>query len=147
MWIIYNSIEKKTLKGEKGDYDAWVLTATKKGYDGAPDEDWSRKLFESDAAALIEDGKEIPGVSLVDFFKNGVESGDMVEIKQEKDGRFWRIVSMCNMTKGGNRVRPKSYAEAKALADSAAPATAPAAPAAESSDSGSEDGDLPPWMR
>lgn len=110
MWVSNVKIQQREFESMDGrPYTAYEITGIKKGYNGAPDEEWSKKVFESDAATVIENGVARPGISVVSFFKNAVKESDTVSIKQERAGKFWKINELSIVGAGNKGVAPAPY--------------------------------------
>lgn len=106
MWFKFESIEfKKGLKAKSGRlYDAWVLKGMKKGFDNEPDTPYEKTFFDNTTTSVIEKGVTRPGISIVSFFRNGCEPGDMIVLQYIKSGprRNLDVESVRNLTKDGN---------------------------------------------
>jgi hypothetical protein len=101
-WITIESItnEKKTSSQGKT-YDCTVIKGKKKGYPkGAPDEDWSKNLMPWKDGPIIEKFKSFG-------------PGKMVDVKSEKVGNFWNIVSVEAVGGGGGGGTPTPTPEGK----------------------------------
>lgn len=81
-WIKITSIKnvKKVSKAGQ-EYEAVEVTGMKKGYNGAPDEEWSKLLFPWRDEEIIEAFRAI-----------GV--GNTADVKQQRVGKFWEIQSV-----------------------------------------------------
>lgn len=92
MWFVFDNIEHRTdLQGQSGKtYSGYVVTGTKRGFDGAPDAPYQKVLFENQSCTIVERGIPRPGMSIVQFFQKGVKPGELLVIKSEREGRFWR---------------------------------------------------------
>ncbi len=99
MWVIFDKIQyRDDLVGKESGktYSGWEATGTKKGYQGTPDEDWTKVFFDNQTTTVIENGLPNHNQSIVQFFQKACKQGDRLSIKMERDGRFWRIVSIEN---------------------------------------------------
>lgn len=148
MWLTFNSIEyKPNLVSPKTgkEYSAYIVKGMKQKFPmGSGEEEWQRTFFDTTTATIIEQGINRPNKSVVQFFQKAVRPGDKVEIKSEKAGAFWEIVSLENITNKGREVptyEPLSPEELESIKNMTAP-TIPAPPAA-----GSEADNLPPWIK
>lgn len=92
MWITFQGIEEK--KGipsrNGGTYDAWVMTGIKRGFNDAPDEPYTKVLFDTTTVAVKEKGVTRPGQSLLQFLQKACNAGDTLVVKSEREGKFWR---------------------------------------------------------
>lgn len=92
MWFQFGSITEREFESKAGKpYTAFELVGIKKGWQSEPDSEWSRKIFRQDAVTVIENGVKRPGISLVSYFQNAVKPGDVIIVKQERNGSFWDI--------------------------------------------------------
>lgn len=98
MWITFQSIEeKKNIPSRNGKtYDAWILSGIKRGYDGEPDAPYEKIIFPETAVAVREKGVVRRNQSLLQYLQKACKPGDTLIIKSEKDGKFWRVVSIEN---------------------------------------------------
>lgn len=98
MWFIYESLtHRNDLESRKGDkYSAYVLEATKKVYKG-DDEPYSKIIFENTFVKIIDRKGETEMV--VNEFFDMCQPGDLIDMKSEKNGDFWNIVSLENKTR------------------------------------------------
>jgi hypothetical protein len=104
-WIKITGITAERRTGKNGKpYDCTLITGMKSGFKGAPDEAWKKYLFPWSDQLWIDKFKAI-----------GV--GNTADVKSEKDGQFWKIVSVEPKGGGGGGGEPK---------DSPAPAPSPA---------------------
>ena len=103
MWFKFGNIEERTFESKDGkEYQAFELTGIKQGWQNNPDTEWSRKIFRNQATTVIENGVERPGISIVSFFQNAVEPGALIDVKQVKNGNFYDIVSVQDITNGAS---------------------------------------------
>ena len=100
MWIIFDKIEERNdLVSKAGkNYTGFILSGTKKGFEGTADEPYEKVFFDTQTATVIEKGVSRPGKSIVQFFQKACKAGDMLVIRNEKDGKNWRIVSIENIS-------------------------------------------------
>lgn len=148
MWITFNSIEynPNLVSPKTGkQYAGYIVKGMKQGYPfGSPDVPWQRTFFDTSTCTVIEQGINRPDKSIVQFFQKAVKPGDKVEIKSEKNGAFWDIVSIENITNKGREVptyEPLSPEEIARLKQAGEQVTINSAPPVES-----EANDLPPWL-
>lgn len=131
-WIIFDKIEyQENLKSKAGTpYSAYVLTGTKKGYDGAPDEPYRKVMFETTPTTIIEGEIERPGISMVSFFQNACKQGDTVILKNVRKAKGWEIVSLENLrlSKGASAKPYTPLTEADKVTATYADATRPSTP-------------------
>lgn len=121
MWISNTKLEKREFTSAAGkSYTAWELSGIKKGYDGAPDSEWSKKLFETDSATVIENGLQRPNISVVSFFRNAVKPEDTVNLKQVRNGKFWKIVEL-SIVGSDNPNKPMEYTPLESASDDTTP--------------------------
>lgn len=113
MWFKFESIEfKKGLKAKSGRlYDAWVLKGMKKGFDNEPDTPYEKTFFDNTTTSVIEKGVTRPNISIVSFFRDGCEPGDMIVLQYTKSGprRNLDVESVRNLTKDGNTNTAQKY--------------------------------------
>ncbi len=114
MWFQFGNIEERTFDKANGDgtYTAFELTGIKKGYQNAPDEEWSRKIFKSQSVTVIENGQARPDISLVSFFQKAVKPGALIDVKQQRNGNYWDIISVRDISQGTDA--PAEYTPADA---------------------------------
>lgn len=117
MWLTFESIEeKKNMPARNGKtYDAWVLSGIKRGYEGSPDEPWSKVIFPQTAVAIREKGVLRRNQSLLQYLQKACKPGDTLIIKSEKDGKFWRIVSIENRNENVPTYEPLTDEQAAVL--------------------------------
>lgn len=129
MWVKFDNIKfVEGMQSKNGTtYSGWVASGIKKGYGEEPDSEWQKTFFDNSTCTIIEKGILRPGLSIVQFLQRGVKPGDTVEIKSEKDGRFWRIVSMENIS---NRVAEYTPLTDEQIAQAQVSSAALAQPAA-----------------
>jgi hypothetical protein len=96
MWLEYDNCEfRSDLKSRKGDtYSAYVLSGTKRGWKEAPDEPWSKTIFENTFVTVID--RKGTAEMVVNEFFDMCEPGDLIDVKQTKEGDFWKFVSLEN---------------------------------------------------
>jgi hypothetical protein len=102
--------ETKTSSGGK-EYEVFTIEGTKKGFDGAPDEKWTKSLMPWKHAEFIETLRSI-----------GV--GGQALIKSRKEGKFWEIDSVEQYAAGkpgGSKPKPSAGGD-KPAGGSPAPA-------------------------
>lgn len=100
MWIVFDSITRHDdlVSSKTGNtYTGYVLKGTKKGFQGEPDAPYEKVFFDTQATTVIEKGVSRPGKSVVQFFQKACKPGDTIIIKNERDGKNWRIVSVENI--------------------------------------------------
>lgn len=108
MWFQFSSITEREFESKQGKpYTAFELVGIKKGWKTDPDSEWSRKIFKNDAVTVIEKGVKRPNISLVSYFQKAVKPGAMVKIVQERNGQFWDIVSVEDISEGASS--PEEY--------------------------------------
>lgn len=102
MWLIFENIEHRSdLVSNKGNkYSANLMTATKKGWDGAEDEPYSKPFFDDAFCTVISrNGAREAEMNAVEFFE-ACEPGDTVVMKQKQEGaNKWKLVSLQNKTR------------------------------------------------
>lgn len=98
MWLNFSGVEYKTdLKNRDGkQYSGWVITGTRRGFDGAEDTDWSRVIFENTPVTVIEQGIHRAGQSLLQFLQKACQPGDLLVIKSVRKGTRWEIATIEN---------------------------------------------------
>lgn len=96
MWFRFESIdEKHNLVGQSGkSYSGFVVSGVKLGYQDSPDQPYQKVLFPNQACTVIERGITRPGVSVVQFFQKAAKPGDVFDIKSEREGKFWKWISI-----------------------------------------------------
>lgn len=99
MWLKFDSIDyRENLEGQSGKkYSAWVVSGTKKGFKGEPDQPYTKVLFENQTITVIERGITRPGQSVVQFFQKAAKPGDVFDIKSERDGKFWKWITITKL--------------------------------------------------
>lgn len=128
MWITYQNVEeKKGLPSRSGGtYDAWILSGIKRGFDGTPDEPYSKVIFDTTTVSVKEKGVVRRGQSLLQFLQKACSPGDTLVIKSERDGKFWRWSLIENRSGVKPAYTPLSEEQAAAiLARQAEKASAP----------------------
>lgn len=133
MWFVFDNIEHRNdLQGQSGKkYSGYVVTGTKRGYDGAPDVPYQKILFENQSCTVIERGIPRPGVSIVQFFQKGVKPGDLLVIKNERDGRFWKWDTITKRDESIPTYEPLTEEEIQNYSKSGSSTQPAAAPAAK----------------
>lgn len=123
MWVEFDKIEyQKGIMSQKGTvYDGYVATGTKRGYQGEPDAPWRKIFFDTQATTIIERGLNRPGCSIVEFLQKGVKHGDTLCIRSEREGAFWRIISMENIAGSKPTYEPLPDSGTGPLQDAGAP--------------------------
>lgn len=131
MWVKFEDIKfvEGMMSKDGKSYSGWVASGIKKGYGEEPDKEWQKTFFDNSTCTIIEKGILRPGLSIVQFLQRGVKPGDTVEIKSEKDGRFWRIVSMENISNRVAEYTPLTDEQIAHAQVSSAALAQPAAPA------------------
>lgn len=96
MWFRFESIdEKHDLIGQSGKpYSGFVVSGVKLGYQDTPDQPYQKVLFSNQACTIIEHGITRPGMSIVQFFQKAAKPGDVFDIKSEREGKFWKWISI-----------------------------------------------------
>lgn len=102
MWLTFGNIEfRDDLMSRKNTkYSGYVVTGVKKGFDGEPDEEYSKIIFEG-AFTTVKQGDNSVTMSLIEFFKL-CQPGDMIAIKSERAGQEkwnWKISEVENRTR------------------------------------------------
>lgn len=99
MWFVFDNIEHRNdLKGQSGrTYSAYVVTGTRRGFNGEPDMPYQKVLFPNQSCTIIERGIPRPGMSIVQFFEKAVTPGETLSIKSERDGKFWKWDTISKM--------------------------------------------------
>ena len=99
MWLDFESIEHRSdLESRKGSkYSAWVLSANKRGYKDEPDAPYSKIIFDNIYADVV-DRRGNTNMAVYEFFQ-ACEPGDLVDMKQERDGDNWKITCLENKTR------------------------------------------------
>lgn len=101
MWLTFDSITQHfDLVSRAGNtYAGWILKGTKKGFQGEEDEEFEKTFFDSSTTTVIEKGQLRPNCSVVQFFQKAVKQGDTVNMKYEREGKFWRLATVENISK------------------------------------------------
>ena len=73
-----------------------MLTATKKVYKG-DDEPYSKIIFDNTQVKIID--RNGTATMMAHEFFQACQPGDLVDMKNEKDGDFWKIASLENKTR------------------------------------------------
>jgi hypothetical protein len=117
MWIEFKSCNFEELISKKGTpYSAYALRGTKRGYRGAPDEEYVRPIFENTAITIIEKGIARPGMSAVQFLQKAVKVGDLIELKFDRSKTPPELVSIQNKSTDTPVYEPLTEEEAMRLA-------------------------------
>lgn len=116
MWFKFENIEEKhDLVGQSGKkYSGFVVTGMKKGFQGEPDTPYQKTLFSNQAITVIERGITRPGQSVVQFFQKAAQPGDMFDIKSEREGKFWRWISIAKLEDNNPTYEPLTDEQVKA---------------------------------
>lgn len=98
-WVVYEKLEfEPELTGRSGKkYSGWKLYGLKKGYGSMPDMPYEKTLFDNSTTTVIEKGVKRPNLSIVEFIKKACKPGDLIDIKNQRRGQFWEIVSIENI--------------------------------------------------
>lgn len=136
MWFVFDNIEHRNdLKGQSGrTYSAYVVTGTRRGFNGDPDMPYQKVLFPNQSCTIIERGIPRPGMSIVQFFEKAVTPGETLSIKSERDGKFWKWDTISKMEETLPTYEPLTEEEIQKYRQSqanAAPANNTAVPAAK----------------
>ena len=83
MWFVFDNIEHRNdLKGQSGRiYSAYVVTGTRRGFNGDPDMPYQKVLFPNQSCTIIEHGIPRPGMSIVQFFEKAVTPGETLPLR------------------------------------------------------------------
>lgn len=117
MWVVFDSITyEPKLQSKKGTtYAGWVMKGTKKGFGDDPDQPYEKVFFDSSATTIIEKDIARPNLSVVQFLQKACKSGDTIVMRNERDGKNWRIISMENVSGKCPTYEPLSDEEAASL--------------------------------
>jgi hypothetical protein len=149
MWITFDSIEynpKCTSRNGKT-FAGWVAKGTKKGFDDEPDSPWEKVFFDNNATTIIERGISRPGCSIVEFLQKACKKGDTLVIRNERDGKFWRVVSMQNISMDKPSYTPLTEAEVATMQASQATEVAHDALKQSAQATPEEGSESMPWLK
>ena len=103
MWFKFDKIEFKSglvSKNTGKSYDAYIVSGWKRGFDGEPDEEYTKTFFDNSTTTIIEQGIRRPDKSVVQFFQKACRQGDTVVFKNVRNGKTWNLESLENISNG-----------------------------------------------